>query len=132
MPKAPKRHLCALNFVPIQYYVYQMSYFHKVVKFSKAILLYCQKYLPLLQQIADSLKKISLVGTLVIYTLLKLIKRSQLYSIECASIAENKMAKATKKPKIIGEAAAISGFGSGITKKMQKLQAAGYQATSRS
>ena len=32
--------------------------------FLKLCLLYCQKYLPLLQQIADSLKKIGLVGTL--------------------------------------------------------------------
>ena len=31
--------------------------------FLKLCLLYCQKYLPLLRQIADSLKKISLVGT---------------------------------------------------------------------
>ena len=32
--------------------------------FLKLCLLYCQKYLPLLQQIADSLKKIGSVGTL--------------------------------------------------------------------
>ena len=34
--------------------------------FLKLCLLYCQKYLPLLQHIADSLKKIGLVGTLVL------------------------------------------------------------------
>ena len=34
--------------------------------FLKLCLLYCQKYLPLLQQIADSLKKIGLVGTLLL------------------------------------------------------------------
>ena len=34
--------------------------------FLKLCLLYCQKYLPLLQQIADSLKKIGLVGALVL------------------------------------------------------------------
>ena len=34
--------------------------------FLKLCLLYCQKYLPFLQQIADSLKKISLVGTLLV------------------------------------------------------------------
>ena len=33
--------------------------------FLKLCLLYCQKYLPLLQHIADSLKKIGLMGTLV-------------------------------------------------------------------
>ena len=33
--------------------------------FLKLCLLYCQKYLLLLQQIADSLKKIGLVGTLL-------------------------------------------------------------------
>ena len=32
--------------------------------FLKLCLLYCQKYMPLLQQITDSLKKIGLVGTL--------------------------------------------------------------------
>ena len=33
--------------------------------FLKLCLLYCQKYMPLLQQIVDSLKKIGLVGTLI-------------------------------------------------------------------
>ena len=43
-----------------------MSYFHKLVKFSKATFTtYIAKTcFPLLQQIADSLKKIGLVGTL--------------------------------------------------------------------
>ena len=40
-----------------------MSYFHKFVEFSKAM--FTTNYLPLLQQIADSLKKIGLVGTLL-------------------------------------------------------------------
>ena len=35
-----------------------------LLNFLKLCLLYCQKLLPLLQQIADSLKKIGLVGTL--------------------------------------------------------------------
>ena len=45
-----------------------MSYFHKFVSllsFLKLCLLYCQKYLPLLPQIADSVKKIGLVGKLL-------------------------------------------------------------------
>ena len=45
--------------------VYQMSYFHKFVEFSWSYVYYIAKnYLPLLQQIADSLKKTGLVGTL--------------------------------------------------------------------
>ena len=41
-----------------------MLYFHKFVKFSKAAFTIIAKtYFPLLQQIADSLKKIGLVGT---------------------------------------------------------------------
>ena len=39
-----------------------MSYFHKFVEFSEAR--FTKNYLPLLQQIADWLKKIGLVGTL--------------------------------------------------------------------
>ena len=35
-----------------------------LLSFLKLCLLYCQKYLPLLKQIADSLKNIGLVGTL--------------------------------------------------------------------
>ena len=46
-----------------------MSYFHKFVEFSKALLTtyryIAKNYLPLLQQIADLLKKIGVVGTLV-------------------------------------------------------------------
>ena len=42
-----------------------MSYLHKFVEFSKAMFTVLpKKYLPLLQQIDDSLKKIGLVGTL--------------------------------------------------------------------
>ena len=36
-----------------------------LLSFRKLCLLYCEKYLPLLQQIADLLKKIRLVGTLL-------------------------------------------------------------------
>ena len=43
-----------------------MSYFLKFVEFSETYVYYIAKnYLPLLQQIADSLKKIGLVGTLL-------------------------------------------------------------------
>ena len=35
-----------------------------LLNFLRLCLLYCQNYLPLLQQIADSLKEIGLVGTL--------------------------------------------------------------------
>ena len=50
VPQALKRRLCALNFIPNQYL---------------SILYYIpENYLPLFQQIADSLKKIGLVGTM--------------------------------------------------------------------
>ena len=42
-----------------------MLYVHKVVEFSKAMFTILPNYLPLLQPIADLLKKIGLVGTLV-------------------------------------------------------------------
>ena len=49
---------------------YQMSYFPKICQIFQSYVYYVAKnYLPLLQQIADSLKKISLVGTLVGCTL---------------------------------------------------------------
>ena len=41
-----------------------MLYFHKFVEFSKAVYYIAKNYLPLLQQIDDSLKKIGSVGTL--------------------------------------------------------------------
>ena len=45
-----------------------MSYFHKFVEFSKAMFTryIAKNYLPLLQQIANLLKKIGLVGTLIV------------------------------------------------------------------
>ena len=44
-----------------------MSYFHKFVEFSWSYVYYIAKnYLPLLQQIADSLKKTGLMGTLCV------------------------------------------------------------------
>ena len=45
-----------------------MLYFHKFVEFSKAMIIILPKiiYMPLFQQIVDSLKKIGLRGTLVL------------------------------------------------------------------
>ena len=66
VPKALKRRLCALNFTPIQYLSILNAIFPQICRISLSYV-YCiaKNYLPLLQQIANSLKKIGLVGTLV-------------------------------------------------------------------
>ena len=66
VPKALRRRLCARNFVPMQYKSLPNVIFPQISRIFESYVYYIAKnYLPLLQQIADSLKKIGLVGTLV-------------------------------------------------------------------
>ena len=81
MPKALKECLFALKLVPIRYSSIPKVIFPQICRiFQSYVYHIVKRYLPLFQQIADSLKKIGLVGTLIVIQYLLQVKNETFFT----------------------------------------------------